>query len=51
MNRDAERHPPEQDGAAEWFDSYRPLTFEEADRILQNVLFACGYEPAHMKKG
>ena len=29
---------------------YKPLSFEDADRILQNVLRACGYKEVHMKK-
>lgn len=27
-----------------------PLSYEEADGILQKVLRACGYQEAHMKK-
>lgn len=29
---------------------YKPLSYEDADRILQNVLRACGLKEAHMKK-
>ena len=29
---------------------YKPLSFEDADRILQNVLHACGYKETHLKQ-
>lgn len=29
---------------------FTPLSYEKADAILQNVLRACGYEEAHIKK-
>ena len=29
---------------------FTPLSYEEADGILQKVLRACGYQEAHMKK-
>ena len=29
---------------------FTPLSYEEADAILQNVLRACGYKEAHLKK-
>lgn len=30
---------------------YKPLSFEDADRILQNVLRVCGYKETHLKSG
>lgn len=29
---------------------FKPLSYESADRILRNVLLACGYKEAHLIK-
>ncbi|MDO5445913.1 MAG: hypothetical protein Q4F31_09885 [Eubacteriales bacterium] len=36
--------------SSEIISGYSPLSFEEADRILQNILSSCGYYEAHLKK-
>ena len=33
----------------ELFRGFIPLSLESADRILQNILAACGYQEAHLK--
>ncbi|MDO5445916.1 MAG: hypothetical protein Q4F31_09900 [Eubacteriales bacterium] len=36
--------------SSELTSGYSPLSFEDADRILQNILSSCGYYEAHLKK-
>ena len=49
-NHQKDRSQNEIEQSPESAQAYKPLSYEDADRILQNVLRACGLEETHMKK-
>lgn len=49
-NHQKDRSQNEIEQLPESAQAYKPLSYEDADRILQNVLRACGLKEAHMKK-